>query len=221
MNVREISESTGIPTSAVYRQLDTLIGAQLVQRSSRRGRFCCGPESLRLAESYRREALTSRAITTQLQRAAERSGELAAYLIPSGAEALCVGSAEGRHILRCSYSPGRAQPLTRGASALAILAFLTPAESRAVLDELQVQQAGRQTLLRQIEHVRSRGYAISDGELDDGVWGASAPVFTKSSTLAGVVTLMAPSVRAEQRGDELIQQAQETAAGLTAAREKE
>nr|WP_280928323.1 IclR family transcriptional regulator [Spelaeicoccus albus] len=219
MSVREISALTGIPQSAVYRKLDALVDAGLVNRGPRRGQFCCGAESLRFAESYRREALANSPITTHLRRAAESSGELAAYLIPSGTEALCVESAEGRHILRCSYSPGRAQPLTRGASALAILAFLQPADARDILAALHVQSSGKQALFRQLEQVRAHRYAMSDSELDEGVWGASAPVFSGSGNLTGVVTIMAPSVRAEQRQDELISQAQLTAADLTSALE--
>lgn len=219
LSVWEISATTGIPQSAVYRQLDALVDAGLVHRSPRRGLFCCGAESLRFAESYRREALANSSITTRLQDAADSSGELAAYLVPSGTEALCVESAEGRHILRCSYSPGRSQPLTRGASALAILAFLPPPDTREILDVLHVQAPCKQTLFRQIEQVRSHRYATSDSELDDGVWGASAPVFASSGSLAGVVTIMAPSVRAEQRRDELIRQAQLTAADLCSSAE--
>ncbi|WP_314728205.1 IclR family transcriptional regulator domain-containing protein, partial [Bordetella pertussis] len=52
--------------------------------------------------------------------------------------------------------------------------------------------------------IRAAGYAVSDSEVDAGVWGCSAPVFERPHQAAGSVTLMAPSTRVAERTANLI-----------------
>ena len=76
-----------------------------------------------------------------------------------------------------------------------------------------MQQAIDQGLLnakqaRQLEAdvltVQQEGYAVSEGEVDDGVWGVSAPLFQQKNRAVGVITLMAPTARASPRAPQLI-----------------
>ena len=48
------------------------------------------------------------------------------------------------------------------------------------------------------------GYAVTDGEVDAGVWGVSVPLFQRAQVAAASITLMAPSTRAAQRPQALI-----------------
>ena len=58
---------------------------------------------------------------------------------------------------------------------------------------------GRAALEAELARVRAQGYAVSDSEVDPGVWGVSAPIFHRAGRAAGCsasITLMAPSTRA-------------------------
>lgn len=197
LSAEQIASLLRLPASTVYRHLQTLLQAGFVVESQILGRYSAGPEVIRLADNYRQEALAQGEVRQRLEQLSRETGELAAYLVQSSRDALCVESVESAHILSCSYAAGRSRPLLNGASARAILAFL-PEEER---DEVLAGHflAGDELLgtRNDLAAIRDRGYATSSGALAPGIWGVSAPVFSEAGTLAGVVTTMVPLERAD------------------------
>ena len=58
--------------------------------------------------------------------------------------------------------------------------------------------------VRELETIRGQGYAVTDSEVDAGVWGVSVPIFQRAHQAVASITLMAPSTRAAQRPQALI-----------------
>jgi DNA-binding IclR family transcriptional regulator len=110
---------------------------------------------------------------------------------------------ESQQPLRCSFVKGRGLPLCKGASAKALLAFMPREDQMAVLRRLQQEKLitaeERAGLGKELARIQKQGYATTDSEVDDGVWGISAPVFQQASHAAAVVTLMAPNTRIKNR----------------------
>ncbi|MGY2747139.1 IclR family transcriptional regulator [Arthrobacter sp. UYCu723] len=214
LTAAQITTVTGIPASAVYRHLTTLVQSGLVTQTKRRGQYSAGAESLRLAANFRQEAMLKGRITRQLQLLSDETQELAAYLVISGSEALCLEAVEGPQMLRCSYSPGRSQPLHRGASALALLAYIGAEERAAVISGLGLDADATASLGRELQLIQGRGFALSYGAVDAGVWGVSFPVFDHDGHLLGAVSSMAPAGRAVGREKQLIASTRDAAAAL-------
>jgi DNA-binding IclR family transcriptional regulator len=214
LTAAQISTHTGIPTSAVYRHLTTLVQTGLVMQTQRRGQYSAGAESLRLAANFRQEAMLKGRITQQLELLSEETQELAAYLVVSGTDALCLEAVEGPQMLRCSYSAGRSQPLTKGASALALLAHASADVRAGVISGLGLDANATASLGLELELIRGRGFALSHGAVDAGVWGVSFPVFDHDRRLLGAVSSMAPADRAARREKQLIASTRAAAAAL-------
>lgn len=204
LTAAQVSSRTGIPTSAVYRHLSALVHAGLVAPANHRGQFSAGPASLRLAANFRHESIISSHISAKVRQLSDETQELAAYLVVSGGQALCVEAVEGPQMLRCSYSAGRSQPLHLGASAVALLAHLTDADQRDVISSLGLDAAATAALRRELDITASRGFALSQGAVDPGVWGVSVPIFDQTGLLSGTLSTMAPSVRAIRNEKRLI-----------------
>ncbi|KND57416.1 Transcriptional regulator, IclR family [Candidatus Paraburkholderia schumanniana] len=113
----------------------------------------------------------------QLSRATQESVGL---VVAVNDQVICLEMIESTHSLRCSFEKGRAVPLRAGASAKSLLAFMAD-KTRA--ETLERQFAGddavRAAFEAELERIRARGYAMSDSEVDPGVWGVSAPVFRR------------------------------------------
>ncbi|WP_417215650.1 IclR family transcriptional regulator [Arthrobacter sp.] len=211
---KELAESTQIPVSTVYRLLNPLVAAGFAQKTSSR-HFGAGPIAVQLSERYRDTTLTTGSVTPYLLQLAQDSGELAAFMVAHGTEAVCVEAVESRHTLRCSYTVGASQPLLHGATATALLSRM-PADFRsAVFEHYSVPPHQRTTLEQACTKALADGYSISSGELDVGIWGVSAPVLDGAGTLGGVVTLMAPVERSVHRSTELIGLVRRTANALS------
>lgn len=210
-----IAERTGIPVSTVYRLLARLTGSGFVRHSPAGAVYAAGPVAVQFAERYRSGALQRTAIGPRLERLSQESGELAAYLVPVGTEALCVDAVEGPRILRCCYSRGAIQPLLRGATAQALLACLPEERRRAVYTAYGLPPDRVRDLEAEHDQVRQQGVAVSEGALDEGVWGASAPVLDVGGALGGTVTVMAPAARTAQRRPYYIRLVKEAARDLS------
>jgi DNA-binding IclR family transcriptional regulator len=108
--------------------------------------------------------------------------------------------------LRCSFARGRTHPLTRGASAKALLAFLPDAQADILIAGTTADDPeGAIALRAQLEEIRRRRFATSESEVDVGVWGVSAPLISDAGRLEGTITLMAPVARIAGREAELAQ----------------
>lgn len=192
----QISGLLQIPASTVYRHLQSLLQAGFVVESQAIGRYSAGPEVVRLAENYRQEALAQGLVRQRLEQLSQQTGELAALLVQSSGEALCVESVESEHILSCSYAAGRSRPLLHGASARAILAFLPEEEVGDIFAVHFLTEHEEAAIRADLENIRERGYSTSSGALAPGIWGVSAPISSETASPRGVITTMVPLERA-------------------------
>ncbi len=213
-SVRELSTETGIPVSSVYRLLDHLVFSGFVHKTSS-GHYGAGAAAVQLAERYWDSSLDSGTVTPYLRQLAQDTGELAAFIVAHGAESVCVESIDSSQLLRCSYTVGTTQPLTLGASATMLLAYMSAEQRAAVLDFHEVDDATRQYVNSACATARASGYAVSLSQVEEGVWTVSAPVTDIDGDVQGVVSLMAPAHRSLERQAELIQQTCKTALSLS------
>ncbi|HWT33897.1 MAG TPA: IclR family transcriptional regulator [Microbacterium sp.] len=195
--IAEIGAFTGLPVSAVYRCIASLVEAGLVEEGPTHGRYHAGAVTISLAERYRRSSLSAGHTARSLAELAAHTQEFAALLIRSGDEIVCVDAADGSRVLRCSFTIGEVVPMIAGASAKAVLAHLPDEEVREVLDRNGVTEADAERVRASLPGIRERGFAVSSDEVDEGVWGVSAPVFSHGSVV-GSVSTMAPVFRANQ-----------------------
>lgn len=109
---------------------------------------------------------------------------------------VCVHRVESSHHLRATFEPGQPLPLERGASGRVLLAGMTPQNRRDHLASLaRTDPAAVAELERIVAEVAERGWAVTEEEIDRGVWAASAAV-TDGRTTVAALTVPSPLVRA-------------------------
>ncbi|NYT35989.1 IclR family transcriptional regulator [Allopusillimonas soli] len=198
----ELVELTGLAQSTLYRQLALLKrwGFVIGDNSA----YSPGPMCVPLAWGFDQSSFLRREAHDQLDALSRESGESIGLLVAAKDQVVCLDMVESSHSLRCSFQKGRSLPLSRGASAKALLAFMSAAQQAATLQRLYGEAPqdapARTALAQQLIQIRAQGYAISDGEVDTGIWGVSAPIFQQPGRHAtAVITLMAPSTRVRDR----------------------
>jgi DNA-binding IclR family transcriptional regulator len=204
LTAKELARRVELPPSTAYRHLETLRVWGLIGEAGRGDAIELGPTAMLIARHFDRpEHLLNlaRPILHGLVLAADES---VALMVAIGREAVCLEMVESSQPLRCSYATGRSQPLSRGASAKALLAFMAEPRCSAVLAVTVPEAAARQALLAELATIRRRGYAESEGEVDHAIWGVSAPIASPSGRIAAALTLMAPASRIRGRRDELV-----------------
>ena len=119
-----------------------------------------------------------------------------------GEERICYEHLPSPHMMRPVVHVGDRLPLWAGAAGKALLAYMgdaaTAREAAKISRMTGTTPKGREALARELAEVRARGYAISRGELEEGIMAIAVPIFdsTKEEPSASYcVSLSAPAIR--------------------------
>jgi DNA-binding IclR family transcriptional regulator len=196
--VLELSEACGLNRSTAWRLLGTLDRHGLVERDPVTQRYGLGPALLRIAASGEHDAIVRRAHPV-LQRLAEEAGEAVNLALARRVALVYVDQVDPPQVMAANWL-GREVPLHATSSGKAFLAWLPPLERAALLaGRLERYTAAticdRRKLDEELAAVRESGHAISIGELEDGLNGASAPVLSEKGRPLAVVSVWGPAHR--------------------------
>ena len=181
------------------------------------GTYAPGPISLQLALGFDHASHLVQEARIGMAKLVAESGESVGLVVAVKDQAVCLEMVESQQSLRCSFEKGRGVPLVAGASAKSLLAFMPPTAARAILaDLLAIDAASQAQLQTELADIRAAGYALSEGEVDPGVWGVSAPVFRMPGHALGSITLMAPATRVRGKEQRLIDMTVAAAASISA-----
>lgn len=201
LTIAALASQTGLAQSTLYRQIALLKRWGFVLEQS--GLYGPGPLCVQLARGFDQSSFLIRESQDDMASLAAESGETVGLLTAVKDQAVCLDMVESQHPLRCSFVKGRGLPLAQGASAKSLMAFMPASRLQTRLRELGEAGADAAALERDLAQIRRQGYAMSDGEVDTGVWGVSAPIFLRPAQAVASITLMAPSTRAAGRADRL------------------
>ena len=201
LSIAALAEQTGLAQSTLYRQVALLKRWGFVAEHD--GEYGPGPLSVQLAWGFDQSSFLIHEAQPDMAALAVASGETIGLLVAVRDQAVCLDMVESQHPLRCSFTKGRGLPLARarrpspaglhaGARLQAALGYLA---GEAGMDPAR--------LSGELDHTRA-GYAVTDSEVDAGVWGVSVPIFQRAHQAVASITLMAPSTRAAQRPQALI-----------------
>ena len=208
---KQIAAQVDAPLSTVYRHLAALKEWGLLQEHAQSGLFEPGPTGVQLAWGFDRNSLLINQSRDALTDLVQRTGESVGLLVPVNDQVVCLSMVETEQPLRCSFTRGRGHPLTRGASAKALLAFLPTERAEALIASQVGEGEAAEALRQQLVDIREKRYATSEGEVDAGIWGVSAPLISDSGRLEGTITLMAPMGRLAGRETEIARMTRATA----------
>jgi len=217
-SLTELSKALGVHKTTMLRMLSTLERHGYLSREGESSHYRLGPATLALGGAASQSQVRQVAYP-ELRRLTEETGETSLLHVVSGTEAVCVDKVESPQPVRVTYDIGRRGPLHAGSSGKSLLAFLDPVDLDRLLPTLELHRYTNLTIMdteelrRELDLIRRRGYAVSYGELDAGVYAVGAPIFNSLGRLEAGVTLVGPGSRwTEER---LSRYVEET---LTAAR---
>ncbi len=199
LSVDDIVAAADVSLPSAYRYISLLREKYLIEER-RKGYFVLSPEILQLADAAERSMEYSREIEPVLNQLRDQTGETALYLRQLNDAAVCVAIAEPDLALRISFQPGHVMPLHAGAGAKVILSGLTKAKRDAYINKLDppMPEAARDKLVESLTQIKTRGIAVSEGEVDEGAWACAASVTSHGRSI-GAISLVAPSYRLDEQ----------------------
>ena len=171
--IESISHLTDMPISTAYRYLKVLSEKGFLEKVDT-GVYQLGLRFLelsRVASSCNRDLRLT--ILPSMKRIADQIVETVTLMRIFDKHAMCIESIEGRQVVRVTIEQGRMQPLYAGASSKVLVAALDESEWDTHLN-MQIVPLTPNTitdldrLKDELRLVRDQGYAISNGEIDEG-----------------------------------------------------
>jgi DNA-binding IclR family transcriptional regulator len=203
VGVTELARELGVHKSTAFRLVAALERRDLVEQNAGRGKYRLGTGILRLAG-----ATTSRLDLVQESRAvsralAARTGETVNLAVLSDGAALYMDQVAGSSALQPHNWVGQRIPLHATSNGKVLLSPLDRAEVTRQLPVLRAYTANTITsldaLMRELEEVRTRGYAIAIDELEIGLTAVAAPVRNIHSEVMASMSISGPTFRLDAR----------------------
>jgi DNA-binding IclR family transcriptional regulator len=171
-SVAELAEAIGVPVATAYRYVALLKELQLLEEG-RAGYYHVTSQVMPLARAAQIANDLARLARPIMEDATLQLRETVMLFQHFGAAAVCADRVECDRAMRFTFQPGHSLPLGVGASGKMLLAGLPEAEQDRLLPELARE---RPDLREEIAQAAADRYAVSWGELDDGVWACSVPI---------------------------------------------
>ena len=216
-SARDLAQETGIPLPSVYRYVALLREMGLLV-ADERGSYHLSARLSALAHAAETAETLIHLADPVMRRLSDTTGETVILVRMIASSAVCVHRIESRHSLRTSYEPGQPLSLDRGASARLLLGGMTARARREYLAPLAARDP--RAAARAEEQARAaaeRGWAVSEEEIDSGVWAAAAAVRDRTGIVAAL-SAPSPHVRAPVAlHEKLIASVRSAAAEINAA----
>ena len=190
--VNELAGACGLNRSTTWRLLATLDAHGLIERDDVSQRYSLGYAFLRIAAGAEIDPLVRRARPV-LERLARDTEEATNLAVAKRFSLVYVDQVDPPQIMAPNWF-GRTVPLHATSTGKAYLAFLPPGEQDAALPDRLVRYTpttvtDRRRLDAELEQVRRDGFAISAGELEASLFGASAPVLSEQGRPVAIVSV--------------------------------
>jgi DNA-binding IclR family transcriptional regulator len=215
LTVVELAAQCGLNRSTAWRLLATLDSQGLVERDPMTQRYSVGYAIFQIAAAGDHDAFVRRAHPV-LERLANDTGETVNLAVVKRFELVYVHQVEAPQIMSPNWL-GRSVALHATSSGKAFLAWL-PEDERKVLVPPRLERftettiTERRRLEEELEEVQRDGYSVCVGELEETLYGVSAPILNERGRPIAIVSVWGPQHRVpEERLPELGRQARHAA----------
>ena len=190
--VNELATACGLNRSTAWRLLATLDSHGLIERDPISQRYSLGYAFLRIAAGADVDPLVRRARPV-LEQLADETGETANLAVARRFSLVYVDQVDPAHVMAPNWF-GRTVPLHATSTGKAYLAFLPQEERDAVLPRRLERYTAttvtdRRKLGEELVAARRDGFAVCVGELEESLFGASAPVLSEQGRPVAVVSV--------------------------------
>lgn len=183
----DLAAALEMPISSVYRYLSVLRETGMLEEAGA-GEYRLSWVFVRLARAARAAGDTLEKLARPvLASVAEAGGETTLLIKRMGWNAVCVDRVDSPHSVRLQFDPGQPMSLHRGSAARVLLASMPAADRRRYLASVpDLTEHARDQIETDVETVARVGWAESFGEVDEGIWGASAAIRVQDRVVAAL-----------------------------------
>jgi IclR family acetate operon transcriptional repressor len=195
LSITEVAERLGVAKSAALALARTLSSAGLLRSVEPGPRYVLGLDLLRLGDLVRQQTSIAEVGLPTLRDLSSATGMTARLAINQSGYPVFLERIDGEGSIRFHAPLGQREEPHATAAGKAILAYLDSAIVRALLEEAGMARYTPKTvtdidsLMDELERVRSEGYALDDEKEAEGVFCVGAAFFDRQRTCIGALSV--------------------------------
>jgi DNA-binding IclR family transcriptional regulator len=195
LTARQLADETGIALPSVYRYI-TLLRETGLLAGDERGSYRLSARLIGMARAAEAAESIIEYADPVMKDLAAQTGETVILMRLIGRAAVCVHRVQSAQRLRIDYEPGATLPIEHGASSRLLLSGVAPHARKEILAPLAERDPAAAAILEErVIKAGEQGWAVSEEEIYQGVWAASAAIIQGKRTVAAL-TVPSPLVRA-------------------------
>lgn len=206
--IAEISEAISIPPSTTHRILSTLIACDFVTKDPHTHLYKLGAGLISIGLAASGNISLQSEADVILKQLSEQTHEDSFMVVRSENTGVVIGKAEGSETLKIVENFGRQIPLHKGAIRKVVLAYQTEYFIDEYLKlELEPYADGPvnlKELKAELDDIKNKSLAVSEGEYIRDTIGIGAPVFNHTGDFVASVGIVTPEYRSKNRIDDMI-----------------
>lgn len=201
LSLAQLHHNLGISKSSLQRILNTLVIHGFLEKDNKRKTYKLGMELFYLGNLVEEHSHLITAAKPYLKAARDKLGENVYLNIIDKDVRKCIAIETSDQILMTISHIGHTSPLHSGASAKVLLAFQEESWIKDYLSKNKLESITDKTitdsakLMKELESIRQKGFAISLSERVSGACSVSAPVFNRQNEIVASISVSAPLVR--------------------------
>lgn len=197
LSVSEIADLTDLNRATCYRFCQTLRTLGYLEEIDQR-RFRPGLKAIGMAHAALRSRELPELAAPYLQELRRTTGETVNMGLLDDLEVVYVARIESDHLISLRMYVGSRLPAYASSLGRAMLAFMPEEEAARMIERSDRTSITANTLtdprrlMAELRKVRSRGYALNDGEIATGLRGVAAPVLSAARRPIAAVNISIP-----------------------------
>jgi IclR family KDG regulon transcriptional repressor len=195
VSVTDLAETLEIDKGSASRLLSTLANYAFAEKDPDTRRFYLGPQVVSLSRSLLARLPLREVAKPFLRELMEKTGECAHTGVLAQGKVLYIDQVESPASLRVNAEVGLIAPLHCTALGKVLLAFGRIPLPHNLDRFTENTLISSESLRKNLEKTRERGYAVDDEEFDPGVRCVAAPIFDYRQKVIGSIGISGPVTR--------------------------
>ena len=221
--LKELVEHLDLPTTTVFRQVSTLTERQYLIQDPVRKSYRVGPRLMLLASAILGQSDLRQVARPELEQLSATVRETINLSILLEHDIFYLDKVETHRSIVCNTRIGTRAPAYATGSGKIMLA----GQDQAYIDDYCAWMRHKAVLLTkktitdsdrlrlQLNQARLNGYAMDDGEIEEGLICVAAPIYDLNRQIIGAVSISGPDYRIEKDREFMISSVRETASNIS------
>lgn len=204
LSLTELSMLTKVPKSSLFRILVTLEAGKMVHQDHERKKFSLGTKVIELSGAKLGRTDVGKTARPHLERFARETRESVYLGVLDHGQVILLQHIDSLDMWKIVTRLGNTSPAHCTAIGQVLLAGLPEEEVAGIIQERGLKRYTKKTitseagLRKRLAEVRTRGYAVVDGEYKSELCAVAAPIRDHNGTVVAAVMCALPSVRSDK-----------------------